>query len=301
MAQQPQLVSAAVANELAALQEAAAPADLQAARAVIAADIGPPEEIFAQFDEIPLGSASIAQTYAARLNDGRQVVVKVQRPGIADLVERDLDILRRLAGRFDRRTTWARAIGLKELVRGFAERTHEELDFRVEAYNEAYAARSVHDGDVVVPPVIEGFSTRRVLVEERAPGQSVSSEDAFAGMDAERRRSLADALLSRSELKDAGFGVDVKQQESSKPKGTVIAQSPKGGTSAKPHRSVTLVVAKPPGPSCDPNYSDCLKPNALDYDCAGGSGDGPLYTGRVDVLGVDHYGLDSDGDGVGCE
>jgi ubiquinone biosynthesis protein len=196
MAQQPQLVSPAVANELAPLQEAAAPADFQAARAVITADIGSPEEIFAQFDEIPLGSASIAQTYAARLNDGRQVVVKVQRPGIADLVERDLDILRRLADRFDRRTTWARAIGLKELVRGFAQRTHEELDFRVEAYNEAYAARSVHDGDIVVPPVIDGFSTRRVLVEERAPGRSVSSEDAFGGIDAERRRALADALLS---------------------------------------------------------------------------------------------------------
>lgn len=52
---------------------------------------------------------------------------------------------------------------------------------------------------------------------------------------------------------------------------------------------------------CDPNYSGCLDPNAPDYDCEGGSGDGPLYTGTVEVLGVDHYGLDSDGDGIGCE
>lgn len=52
---------------------------------------------------------------------------------------------------------------------------------------------------------------------------------------------------------------------------------------------------------CDPNYSGCLDPNASDYDCEGGSGDGPLYTGTVEVLGVDHYGLDSDGDGIGCE
>ena len=57
----------------------------------------------------------------------------------------------------------------------------------------------------------------------------------------------------------------------------------------------------PPQRNCDPNYSGCLDPNALDYDCAGGSGDGPKYTGRVEVLGDDHYGLDSDGDGVGCE
>jgi len=52
---------------------------------------------------------------------------------------------------------------------------------------------------------------------------------------------------------------------------------------------------------CDPNYSGCLSASAYDYDCAGGSGDGPEYTGTVSVLGEDHYGLDSDSDGVGCE
>lgn len=52
---------------------------------------------------------------------------------------------------------------------------------------------------------------------------------------------------------------------------------------------------------CDPNYSGCLDPNAVDYDCEGGSGDGPLYTGTVEVIGVDHYGLDDDGDGIGCD
>ena len=59
--------------------------------------------------------------------------------------------------------------------------------------------------------------------------------------------------------------------------------------------------AEPPAEECDPNYSGCLDPNAVDYDCAGGSGDGPLYTGTVEVLGVDHYGLDRDGDGIGCD
>ena len=52
---------------------------------------------------------------------------------------------------------------------------------------------------------------------------------------------------------------------------------------------------------CDPNYSGCLSPTASDYDCEGGSGDGPEYTGTVSVTGEDHYGLDSDSDGVGCE
>ena len=53
---------------------------------------------------------------------------------------------------------------------------------------------------------------------------------------------------------------------------------------------------------CDRNYKGaCLRANASDYDCAGGSGDGPYYTGLVRVVGVDHYGLDRDGDGVACE
>jgi PASTA domain len=117
-------------------------------------------------------------------------------------------------------------------------------------------------------------------------------------------KTLANAKRA---LKNAGFEVGkVTQQTSSQRKGTVISQSPDGGTSARPGREISLVTAKAkPAPSsgsnCDPNYSGCLNPNALDYDCVGGTGDGPLYTGRVDVLGVDHYDLDGDGDGVGCE
>ena len=53
---------------------------------------------------------------------------------------------------------------------------------------------------------------------------------------------------------------------------------------------------------CDPNYAGaCLDPYASDYDCEGGSGNGPNYTGPVEVVGNDHYGLDADGDGYGCE
>lgn len=53
---------------------------------------------------------------------------------------------------------------------------------------------------------------------------------------------------------------------------------------------------------CDPNYSGaCLDPYASDYDCEGGSGNGPDYTGEVTVVGVDHYGLDANGNGIGCE
>lgn len=60
------------------------------------------------------------------------------------------------------------------------------------------------------------------------------------------------------------------------------------------------VLQPPPGTNSSCDYDPCLPP-ASDYDCAGGSGDGPEYTGRVKVTGSDSYGLDADGDGVGCE
>jgi hypothetical protein len=54
--------------------------------------------------------------------------------------------------------------------------------------------------------------------------------------------------------------------------------------------------------NCDPDYEGaCLDPDASDYDCEGGDGNGPDYTGEVRVVGVDHFGLDADGDGIGCE
>ena len=66
--------------------------------------------------------------------------------------------------------------------------------------------------------------------------------------------------------------------------------------------SIGTYIAPPPKPSCDPNYSGACVPIASDVDCAGGSGNGPEYTsGPVHVVGNDVYGLDRDGDGVGCE
>lgn len=101
------------------------------------------------------------------------------------------------------------------------------------------------------------------------------------------------------------------EQTSNRPPGTVLAVSPTRGQRLMPGSAVTLTVAvkaPPPSPppttdsggSCTPGYSPCLPP-ASDYDCAGGSGDGPKYTGYVTVTGSDPYGLDSDSDGGGCE
>jgi beta-lactam-binding protein with PASTA domain len=112
-----------------------------------------------------------------------------------------------------------------------------------------------------------------------------------------------------NELKNAGYDVVVARQDSSASPGTVLAMSPSSGSELLPGRSVKVVVAtKPPPPppsNCTPGYSPCLVDHGgADYDCAGGSGNGPYYTKpgvAYRVTGYDPYGLDSDNDGYGCE
>ena len=71
---------------------------------------------------------------------------------------------------------------------------------------------------------------------------------------------------------------------------------------ATTRRATTRQPAATPAPSCHPSYRGaCVPANASDVDCAGGKGDGPAYTGRVEVIGPDVYDLDSDGNGIGCE
>ncbi|ROQ31044.1 ubiquinone biosynthesis protein [Frondihabitans sp. PhB188] len=197
MASQPQLVTPAIAHELTRLQDQAAPADPEAALQVLADELGPLDAVFRTFSAEPVATASIGQTYFAELLDGRPVIVKVQRPGIRRSLERDLDILARLAEMLERRAVWARTLGIKELTAGFAEATREELDFRLEAAN-CEAARASLDAELpmVIPGIVSEFTTSRVLVQERIPGGSIRTPAIFDDITPRRRRELADALLS---------------------------------------------------------------------------------------------------------
>jgi hypothetical protein len=127
----------------------------------------------------------------------------------------------------------------------------------------------------------------------------------------------AKSALSGARLR---WRLTVRRTTASAP-GTIVAQSPRGDQSRNPGSVITLVVAQappapkpaptpkpeptteaPPPPACHPSYvGGCLDPNASDYDCIGGSGNGPKYTGRVTVVGPDVFDLDRDSDGIGCE
>ncbi|CAM3841738.1 ABC1 kinase family protein [Isoptericola cucumis] len=200
------LLPDAVTTTLATLQSDVPPAPPdQVADAVAEALARPVDEVFAAFDPVPLASASVGQVHAARLLDGREVVVKVQRPGAREQVAVDLAILGRLARRLERDTAWGRSLGVVALADGFAASLREELDYSVEAEN-TRALRAgldvvTHDGAssgplVVVPEVVDGPSGPTLLVLERLHGTPVGQAQALlAGLDAGSRRELADRLL----------------------------------------------------------------------------------------------------------
>jgi ubiquinone biosynthesis protein len=162
-------------NELSRLHHQVTPAPWPQVEQVLGQELGTPDAVFDKLDARPLAAASIAQVHQARLrSSGAEVVVKVQRPGIRPVVERDLDIVDRMARRLQTRTRWGATIGAAELARGFANALHEELDFRVEARNMAVVAAASAvpgtDTSVRLPAVHPQLCTERVLVMERLDG-----------------------------------------------------------------------------------------------------------------------------------
>jgi ubiquinone biosynthesis protein len=207
------LVSPAVADELSHLQDNVAPAPSDGLRELLEEELDAPvDEVFAEFDWKPLAAASIGQAQRARLHGGQQVVVKVQRPGIADSVNRDLDVLDELAGMVEQRTAWGVEYRVSDLADEFAERLREELDFEIEARNALdIAANLADDGsDVRIPAVFHDLTTRRVLVMEWLDGVSVRETDAIDELDVDRRE-LAEELLRcmmQQMLVDAQYHAD---------------------------------------------------------------------------------------------
>ncbi|MET7294819.1 AarF/UbiB family protein [Streptomyces griseoloalbus] len=205
-------------DELSSLQHEVAPEPWPDIERVLAEELkAPPEKVFAEFTPEPLAAGSMAQVHRARLRDGRAVAVKVQRPGARQVLERDLDILFRISDLLERSTSWGRTVGSRELVQGFADSLHEELDFRTEARNTVAvaantalaAADASHDGDgpsgaaprVLLPEVHQELSTERVLVVEWLDGVTLNRADTVIeaqGLDRERlARDLFGCLLSQ--------------------------------------------------------------------------------------------------------
>ncbi|MFT4246916.1 MAG: ubiquinone biosynthesis regulatory protein kinase UbiB [Pseudomonas sp.] len=181
------LVPADVAAELTLLQDRVQPFDGQAARRIVEQALGRPvAEAFAGFDTEPLASASIAQVHAATLPGGREVVVKVLRPGIERQIDADIALLRSLAALVERTHPRADKIRPREIVTEIESTLAAELDLQREGGNASVLRRFWLDSDdLYVPEVIWSHTAERALTLERVygiPSDDIARLDA-AGID----------------------------------------------------------------------------------------------------------------------
>src|SRR5690606_26966093 len=177
------LVPADIAEELALLQDQVAPFDGEVARAIVEQALGQPvATAFAAFDITPLASASVAQVHAARLHDGREVVVKVLRPGVEAQVDADITLLRSLAALVDRTHPHADRIRPQAVVDEIQSTLAAELDLQREGANASVMRRFWKDSpDLYVPEVVWTHTAQRVMTMERVRG--IPSDD-IAALDA---------------------------------------------------------------------------------------------------------------------
>ncbi|MDI6819077.1 MAG: AarF/ABC1/UbiB kinase family protein [Methanothermobacter thermautotrophicus] len=166
------LVGREVAEELAKLQDEAPPFPFEDVKRVLESELGVPmEEVFSEFQEEPVASASIGQVHRARLRNGDAVAVKVQRPGIADTVKSDIILMKYLAKLANDRVPGLRYYNLPGIVAEFERAIRKELDYHQEANNvERFRAMFMDDETVYAPYVYREYSTGRVLTMEYMDG-----------------------------------------------------------------------------------------------------------------------------------
>lgn len=151
-----------------------------------------PSLLFAEFDENPIASASLAQVHLARLHDGRQVAVKVQYPGIEEIVKKDLETVKTLLSFL---SIFLRIKGLGNIHSQFSNMINEELDFRLEANNiETISANFKENTNVIFPNIIHELSSERVLTTEYMEGVNISDLDKLSEFNVDRQR-LAECLI----------------------------------------------------------------------------------------------------------
>ena len=187
LSSRPDLLPDVYIDELGKLVDAVPPAPFEQIHEVISDEL--PADVFVRIDPEPLATASIAQIQAALLASGREVIVKVRRPGIEQQIDLDLALLRSTAELLESHSERGQLLQARALADELEVHLRAELDFVEEASNTEVVARLLADyEDLVVPEVIRPYVTERVLVLERIHGRKVDAEH---GLGAERAQELA--------------------------------------------------------------------------------------------------------------
>jgi ubiquinone biosynthesis protein len=187
LSSRPDLMPDVYIQELSHLVDEVPPVPYSEIEPVIGRNV--PGDAFVSIDRVPIAAASIAQIHKALLRDGREVVVKVRRPGVLEQAQVDLQLLRTTADFIERRSATARLLQLSALAEEVEHYLRAELDFTEEAYNAELIARIVGDSPyLLVPTVVRELVTEEVLVLQHIEGKKVTPDH---GVGPERASVLA--------------------------------------------------------------------------------------------------------------
>ncbi|MFY9638983.1 MAG: AarF/ABC1/UbiB kinase family protein [Methanobacterium sp.] len=172
----PDIVGVDIANELAKLQDKVPPYPFELIKKEIEQELNSPlYEIFPEFEEEPVASASIAQVHRAKLKDGTLVAVKVQRPNIIDQIKKDITIMRYLGGLLERRISNFRYYNVSGVIDEFERAIIKELDFELEARNiEKFTSYFENNNKICTPKNYENYSTMKILTMEFIDGVKIT-------------------------------------------------------------------------------------------------------------------------------
>jgi ubiquinone biosynthesis protein len=206
-----------IADELAKLQDQVPPFPSEVAVASIERAFGRPvDEIFSQFDRTPIASASIAQVHFAKLKNTqgveREVAVKVLRPGMLKVINKDLELMHTMARWLDRLSSDGKRLKPREVVAEFDKYLHDELDLVREASNATQLRRNMAGLNLVlIPEMIWDYCTQEVIVMERMHGLPISQVDALrqAGVDIPKLARDGVTIFFTQVFRDGFFHADM--------------------------------------------------------------------------------------------
>jgi len=194
--------------ELRKLQDQVSPVPFPEIERVIARSIPDYREVFAEVDPNPLASASLGQVHSARLRSGEEVVLKVIRPGVREVVRQDLDLMRTFARLLEERVPELQSFRPRAVVEEFARSIQRELDLNREARNiERFRRNFAQDPRIVIPKVYQAWTTADLLVMERIYGVKITEYEKV-GSDPRFLANLGVELIFKMCFVDRFFHAD---------------------------------------------------------------------------------------------